>query len=107
MCTNKERREDAKNVILAMIDLDNFKHINDTYGHGHGDFLLREFVSFIEERIRPEDKLYRYGGDEFILMIQSSEFETIIEKLNALRHDFFKIQLEKDTIPFSEIGTSW
>lgn len=55
---------------LIFCDLDNFKKINDTYGHAFGDFVLKMFVSVIESSIREgEDKVVRYGGDEFVIIL--------------------------------------
>lgn len=50
---------------IAMIDLDDFKTSNDTYGHEIGDILLRAVVATIRSVIRSSDVLIRYGGDEF------------------------------------------
>jgi diguanylate cyclase (GGDEF)-like protein len=51
-----------------MIDIDHFKHINDTYGHQMGDFVLNQFASIINASKRPEDVFARYGGEEFIIL---------------------------------------
>ncbi len=54
---------------LAMIDIDRFKHINDSMGHHIGDKLLKEFVERIKSCLRPTDTLARMGGDEFVLLL--------------------------------------
>ncbi|TMP40345.1 hypothetical protein CWB96_18790 [Pseudoalteromonas citrea] len=54
---------------LVMIDLDNFKTLNDTYGHASGDELLIQFVKLVHESIRQNDTLFRLGGDEFMLVL--------------------------------------
>ncbi|MDA8162855.1 MAG: GGDEF domain-containing protein [Desulfobacteraceae bacterium] len=53
---------------VTMIDIDNFKQINDTYGHLHGDGILREFALILKNSVRESDLIYRYGGDEFIII---------------------------------------
>jgi two-component system cell cycle response regulator len=53
---------------VIMIDIDHFKHINDTYGHQMGDFVLNQFASIINASKRPEDVFARYGGEEFIIL---------------------------------------
>ena len=53
---------------VFMIDIDNFKYINDTYGHLHGDGILREFALILKNSIRESDILIRYGGDEFMII---------------------------------------
>lgn len=52
---------------LAMIDLDHFKHFNDTYGHGNGDILLKELTSLIQETLPAESVFFRWGGEEFMI----------------------------------------
>ncbi|MDO8281362.1 MAG: GGDEF domain-containing protein [Thermodesulfovibrionia bacterium] len=55
-------------LTLFMFDLNNFKNINDTYGHQHGDGVLKEFASILKMSIRDTDLLIRYGGDEFLII---------------------------------------
>ncbi len=54
---------------IIMIDLDNFKATNDTYGHQKGDQVLQFFVLLLEENLRKPDSLYRFGGDEFLILL--------------------------------------
>ena len=54
---------------LAVFDLDNLKDVNDRHGHRYGDALLRHFASILRAGLRPSDKLYRLGGDEFLLVV--------------------------------------
>lgn len=56
-------------ISLIFFDIDNFKQINDTYGHLTGDFILKELCSEIKAVIRSEDELFRYGGEEFVLIV--------------------------------------
>lgn len=60
------RKADAACVFF---DLDNFKTVNDTYGHAKGDELLKEFASILNNQIRDVDHAVRYGGDEFIVVL--------------------------------------
>jgi len=55
---------------LAMCDLDGFKRYNDTYGHQAGDIVLKKFASLLRESIRSTDLSFRYGGDEFVIILQ-------------------------------------
>lgn len=65
----RAQREDTS-VTVALIDVDYFKPINDSYGHQAGDEALRELVARIHEVLRPYDHLGRYGGEEFIVITQ-------------------------------------
>ncbi|NCN45074.1 MAG: hypothetical protein COU63_00675 [Candidatus Pacebacteria bacterium CG10_big_fil_rev_8_21_14_0_10_36_11] len=63
-------RESDQNLALIIFDLDHFKAVNDTYGHAAGDMVLRAVTKRIAELIRNEDKFYRYGGEEFVILLQ-------------------------------------
>ena len=79
-----------KNIAFIFIDLDNFKYVNDTYGHDYGDALLLEFCRMILEMKIQDSFLARYGGDEFVLVKSNIEgkneikviLDTIIKKLS-------------------------
>ncbi|MDA3898946.1 MAG: diguanylate cyclase [Spirochaetes bacterium] len=60
-----------ENFAVAMIDLDNFKEINDTMGHPCGDYILSQFASVITKSLREYDVAVRYGGEEFLLVFPS------------------------------------
>lgn len=72
-------------IAILFIDMNNFKSVNDTYGHDVGDFLLGEVVSRIKAKLRDSDLLCRLGGDEFVLLIaniEKSEVETVRERIH-------------------------
>lgn len=58
---------------ILMIDIDNFKQLNDTYGHPFGDRVLCGIVKFLQRHLRPFDKLFRYGGEEFLISLNSTD----------------------------------
>ncbi len=69
---------------IAMLDLDHFKNVNDTYGHAVGDEVLKKFVSYINEQKRQSDYLIRYGGEEFVLLLPRSKAkdgEKVVKRL--------------------------
>lgn len=57
-----------KPVSLLVIDIDHFKTINDTYGHKTGDIVLRRIADILHQSVRHEDRLFRYGGEEFVVL---------------------------------------
>ncbi len=71
-------------VSLIIFDLDNFKSINDKHGHAEGDRVLVNFASLISQSTRQIDRFFRYGGEEFVLLlpaVRTSELSAIAEKL--------------------------
>lgn len=70
---NKIKNSDHSNVIsIAIIDIDHFKKINDTYGHIYGDEILKQISTIILSLIRPYDYAFRFGGEEFVLILQNT-----------------------------------
>jgi len=70
-----------------MLDIDHFKHINDTYGHLTGDSVLRGLASILQKRLRPNDKLGRYGGEEFCAILPETGLQNAVvigEELRTL-----------------------
>ncbi|UXI01858.1 GGDEF domain-containing protein [Photobacterium sp. TY1-4] len=57
-------------LVLMMFDLDNFKQVNDKYGHLDGDKVIRRFSSLLKQAVRSSDRCYRIGGDEFAVLLQ-------------------------------------
>jgi diguanylate cyclase (GGDEF)-like protein len=79
-----ERRDST--VALLMIDLDDFKRVNDTYGHGAGDATIRATASIIRRSVRPFDICTRYGGEEFAVVMPDSSAviaETVAERIRS------------------------
>ena len=70
---------------VAMIDLDDFKIYNDTFGHRVGDVVLKTAAKVIREGIRKSDIIIRYGGDEFLLVMPDISAEVFAEKLKQIR----------------------
>ena len=70
---------------LAMLDLDHFKHINDTYGHPAGDAALSRVAQAIRSAIRTGDELVHYGGDEFFLLFHDMPQNALKKKLESIR----------------------
>lgn len=78
---------------LAMIDVDNFKEVNDTHGHLIGDLALCAIVDVITSCLRSSDKIIRYGGDEFTLCFDQMPRDTFLEKLEQIRSKVAEISI--------------
>ena len=72
---------------VAVIDLDDFKLYNDTYGHNAGDIVLATVAKTIRKSIRKNDVFVRYGGDEFVLVMPKIEEETFNKKLEEIKNN--------------------
>ena len=101
---NKKIKSDTSFLLsLILIDLDNFKHINDNFGYSTGDEILKEFASFLTENLRDNDIIFRYKqGDEFaILLNENIEISTkIILRLQTKLKNNSNLQLSEIEFSF-------
>ena len=72
---------------VAMVDLDDFKLYNDTYGHDAGDKALKAVVEVIQRHVRKTDKVVRFGGDEFLLLIPDINVDNFTRKLKEIQEE--------------------
>lgn len=86
---------------VVLIDLDNFKQINDTYGHEIGDDVLKTIVSIFKDVIRDEDLIIRYGGDEFVIVFNNIESKIVKEIIERVRLKLFHLEKFNFKIDFS------
>jgi len=70
---------------IAMIDLDHFKRVNDTYGHAAGDAVLRAFAATVNETMRMTDIFGRYGGEEFLMILVGTQQDAALEAVERIR----------------------
>ena len=85
---------DLENTYMMLFDVDNFKTINDTYGHETGDKALVKLVKVLKKNFRSDDYICRIGGDEFVvLMVHSSDIDRklIIQKINSINEELAQI----------------
>jgi len=79
---------------VAMMDLDHFKKVNDVHGHTVGDKVLESVSSFLLSSLRQYDKLFRYGGEEFLIMFPNTTVENAEKVLNRLRKNISQLDVE-------------
>lgn len=85
----RRRKKDVDCILFG--DLDFFKDINDTLGHGQGDLLLQATADIFKERLRTSDIASRYGGDEFVIVLRNTSLEDAVQAAEMLRHQVHSI----------------
>lgn len=92
-------------LCLALLDVDDFKKLNDTYGHATGDDALRHMAQVIRENLRPQDSCARYGGEEFLILLPDTGRDDALVALTRLQREltkrFFLHENQKLLITFS------
>ncbi|WP_372964669.1 diguanylate cyclase [Marinobacter sp.] len=87
-------RQKDQPLCFAMIDLDYFKKVNDTFGHPIGDRILRSLSMFLKQRLRKTDHIGRYGGEEFALILPNTRPSDARNVLNEIRERFAELTQE-------------
>jgi diguanylate cyclase len=90
---------------MALLDIDNFKVLNDRLGHATGDVALAHLATVTRDVMRPQDTLARYGGEEFVILMPDTPLDNGIEAMTRLQREltkrFFLAGTEKVLITFS------
>lgn len=105
----EEYKRYRRPATLMMLDLDNFKEINDTRGHLFGDYVLKETASRLKSRTRRVDILARFGGEEFVLLAPNTDTETglvLAERLRAVVADGPFVEGKNNVTVTISIGVS-
>lgn len=92
---------------LLILDIDHFKNINDLYGHVVGDEVLRRVVDCVRSEIRNEDRIFRYGGEEFVVLCENTGPAAALaaaERMRLAVHE--RLALEFDAAPTISIGVA-
>ncbi|MGD2169414.1 MAG: diguanylate cyclase [Chlamydiota bacterium] len=99
----REQQERAKRenqrCFLVMMDIDHFKAINDQHGHGIGDNILSATARLITESLQPHDRIFRYGGEEFLISLNNIEANQAFEKIEELRNKIASNDIIKEPTP--------
>jgi len=80
-------------LAVLMIDVDHFKHFNDTFGHEAGDYVLREVAEVFRNTVRVEDIICRYGGEEFVIIFPETGAESAKTRAEEIRRQIQRLQL--------------
>lgn len=67
------KRDNKQSHIVMLLDLDGFKNVNDRHGHQQGDKVLKLFGNLLQQQLRDTDRVFRYGGDEFVLILENTQ----------------------------------
>lgn len=88
-------------IYVAIMDIDDFKTINDTYGHPFGDVVLKALASYCKRYLRKSDVFGRYGGEEFAAVLHGIDKNAAETRLDQLRHGISQMTIEADGISVS------
>ena len=102
---SRARRGRSK-VAFAMVDIDHFKSINDRFGHEAGDRVLQQVSGLLRREIRQEDLAFRYGGEEFLLMLACTSAEAITPRLEQLRQHVADMRVTELGMPVDGVTVS-
>ncbi len=99
-CLRSDRS--GRTFTVALLDIDHFKKINDNYGHRAGDIALKSFAETAEQAIRATDKIARWGGEEFLLILPETEPPScVMNCLNRMRERITAIEINHEGQQFS------
>ncbi|KAF7597793.1 MAG: hypothetical protein CGU28_16600 [Candidatus Dactylopiibacterium carminicum] len=94
-----ERQQSS--ICYAILDIDHFKRVNDTYGHSVGDRVLKTLARYLKQRVRRADVVGRYGGEEFVVVFVDASLQQALDRLNSIREGFARIYHAYDEGIFS------
>jgi len=86
----------GKPLVVAMLDLDHFKNLNDRFGHSAGDAVLQEWSNILKSKFRGSDIVCRYGGEEFVIILPEIAPDAAHQRLDQLREDLRRMIVRQD-----------
>jgi diguanylate cyclase (GGDEF)-like protein len=92
---------------ICMVDLDNFKQINDTHGHSAGDAVLEAISKYLVDNLRCYDQVCRYGGEEFVLMLPNTEPKQAVPIVDRLRRGISELRVQLRTGAYISVTASF
>ncbi|WP_070965070.1 sensor domain-containing diguanylate cyclase [Vibrio sonorensis] len=94
-------RDNSYPLSCISIDIDNFKLVNDTYGHAHGDTVIKKLADFARQQIRANDACGRIGGEEFLVILHQANAKQAADIAERLRKAFYNHEFFKEKAKFS------
>jgi len=91
---------------LIMVDLDGFKQYNDRFGHASGDDLLRGFAQALRSALRKTDTAFRYGGDEFVIIMSTTDVEKASKVVERIRSSWLQVPKAENLSLETPVGFS-
>ncbi len=92
---------------LVVVDIDDFKKVNDTYGHIVGDEILKHFATLLKSRIRKEDILARWGGEEFIFLLHADDPKEAVQRIDGIREQISCYKFPEIDHLTASFGIAW
>ena len=103
----QEMMQEHEPFALVVADIDNFKAVNDTYGHTVGDEVLQEFASIIKGELRQHDLVARWGGEEFLFVLKAKNADDALQRAEALREKIAAYPFRDVKKLTVSMGVSW
>ncbi len=97
----QKAKERGTPICFAMVDIDHFKSINDTYGHPVGDRVIKQLSMFLKQRLRKSDAIGRYGGEEFAVVLPDTELHDAVEFFDQIREQFHQFKHRSEQKEFN------
>lgn len=97
---SRAQRQDRP-LAFVMVDIDHFKRVNDTYGHGTGDRVIKSLARLLKQRLRKSDYVGRYGGEEFAVILTDTDGENALRIVDQIRRDFLEVAHLSDKVSFA------
>jgi diguanylate cyclase (GGDEF)-like protein len=91
---------------VALLDIDYFKKYNDHYGHQQGDDALKQVANHLKNCIRETDSLYRYGGEEFLILMPETTSQEAMVPLQRIINELGKLSIAHEKSPFEQLTIS-
>ncbi|MFK5893815.1 MAG: diguanylate cyclase [Pseudomonadota bacterium] len=86
------------NLTIALLDIDHFKQVNDSYGHQAGDAVLIQLANLLKNKIRLSDSVFRFGGEEFVIIMPKTDLQEAINLCERTRHRVESLQISHDKL---------